>query len=175
MHLSTWGIHLSVSHLFVFSYCLWGSQGRNTEVVYHSLLQWTKFCQNSPPWLVCLGWPYRAWLRVSLSCTRLWSMWSDWLVFCDCGFHSLCPLMEKDKRLMEVSWWERLSEGKTESCSDGRGHAQKIFNPILLIGRAVFGPCCLTWGQTMVGVMKIMLTSFKSLDKIQGQLEFGKC
>ena len=23
---------------------------------------------------------------VSLSWTRLWSMWSDWLVFCDCGF-----------------------------------------------------------------------------------------
>ena len=21
-------------------------------------------------------------------------MWSDWLVFCDCGFQSVCPLME---------------------------------------------------------------------------------
>ena len=30
------------------------------------------------------------------------------LVFCDCGFHSVCPLMGKDKRLMEASWWERL-------------------------------------------------------------------
>ena len=28
-------------------------------------------------------------------------MWSDWLVFCDCGFQSVCPLIEKDKRLME--------------------------------------------------------------------------
>ena len=35
-------------------------------------------------------------------------MWSDWLVFCDCGFHSVCPLMEKDKRLMESSLSERL-------------------------------------------------------------------
>ena len=26
---------------------------------------------------------------------------------------------------------------------------------------AVFPPCCLTWGQTMVEVMKIMATSFK--------------
>ena len=26
-----------------------------------------------------------------------------WLVSCDCGFHSVCPLMEKDKRLMEAS------------------------------------------------------------------------
>ena len=28
-------------------------------------------------------------------------MCSDWLVFCDCGFQSVCSLMEKDKRLME--------------------------------------------------------------------------
>ena len=25
------------------------------------------------------------------------------LVFCDCGFHSVCPLMDKAKRLMGVS------------------------------------------------------------------------
>ena len=29
-----------------------------------------------------------AWHIVSLSYTRLWSLWSFWLVFCDCGFHS---------------------------------------------------------------------------------------
>ena len=39
-----WGVHLSLSfpiffHLFVFSYCSWGSQGKNAEVVCHSLLQ----------------------------------------------------------------------------------------------------------------------------------------
>ena len=34
--------------------------GKNTEVVYHSLLQWTAFCQNSPAWPVHLGWPYMA-------------------------------------------------------------------------------------------------------------------
>ena len=44
------------------------------------------FCQNSPPWPIHLELPYTAWLMVSLSKTRLWSMWSDWLVFCDCGF-----------------------------------------------------------------------------------------
>ena len=31
----------------------------------------------------------------------------------------------------------------------------------LLIGGAVFPPCYLTWGQTMVEVLKIMVTSFK--------------
>ena len=62
----------------------------------------TTFCQNSPPWPVSLGWPYMAWLIVSLSLTRLWSMWSDWLVFCDCGFQSVCPLTEKDRGLLEL-------------------------------------------------------------------------
>ena len=100
-HLPTWGVHLSVTYLFAVLYCSWNSQGKNTEVVCHSLLHWTTFCKNSPPWPSHRGWPYTAWLIVSLSGTRLWSMCSDWLVFCDCGFQSLCPLMEKDKRLME--------------------------------------------------------------------------
>ena len=41
---------------FYLSYCSWCSQGKNAEVVCHSLLQWTKCCQNSPPWPTCLGW-----------------------------------------------------------------------------------------------------------------------
>ena len=42
---------------FSFSYCLWDSQGKNTEVACHSLLQWTTFCQTSPPWPARLGLP----------------------------------------------------------------------------------------------------------------------
>ena len=34
------------------------------------------------------------------------------------------PLMNKDKRLMEASWWETLTMGETESCSYGRSHTQ---------------------------------------------------
>ena len=45
------------------------------------------------------------------------------LVFCDCDFQSVCPLIENDKRLMETSW-ERLTEGKTGSCSEVQGHTQ---------------------------------------------------
>ena len=56
------GVPLSVSYRFAFSYCSWGSQGKNAEVVCHSLLQWTTFCQPSPPWPDCLGWPHTAWL-----------------------------------------------------------------------------------------------------------------
>ena len=29
----------------------------------------------------------------------------SYLVFCDCGFHSVCPLMDEGKRLVEASWW----------------------------------------------------------------------
>ena len=46
------------------------------------------------------------------------------IVFCDCGFHSVCPLMEKDKRLMEACCLERLTVEETSSCSDGWGHNQ---------------------------------------------------
>ncbi|XP_043309817.1 liprin-alpha-1-like isoform X4 [Cervus canadensis] len=32
-----------------FSYCSWGSHGKNTEVVCHFLLQWTTFCHEEIP------------------------------------------------------------------------------------------------------------------------------
>ena len=37
------GFPLSVSYHFAFLYCSWGSQGKNSEVVCHSLLQWTSY------------------------------------------------------------------------------------------------------------------------------------
>ena len=55
-------------------------------------------------------------------------MWSDCLVFCDCCFQTVFPLMKKNKRLMETYSWERLTEGKTGSCSDGQGHASVQFS-----------------------------------------------
>ena len=79
---------------FCLSYCSWGSQGKNTEVVCHSLLQWTTFCQTSAPWPVHLGWPHMAWLSF-IELDKLWSMWSDWLIVCHCGFSLStlwCPL-----------------------------------------------------------------------------------
>jgi len=99
------GVNLSVSCLLAFSYCSWGSQGKNTEMVFHSLLQWTTFCQNSPPRPIRLGWPYAAWLNITeldkavVHVTRLAS-------FCDCGF-SLSAL------------WCPLSAPTTEKCWAG--------------------------------------------------------
>ena len=58
---------LGSSSFSVLSFCLFGSvhgvsQGKNTEVACHCLLQWTMFCQNSLPWPLSIGWPYMAWL-----------------------------------------------------------------------------------------------------------------
>ena len=73
------GAHLSVSYLFAFLYSWWGSHGKKTGVVCHSLPQWTTFCQNSPLWPICLRWPCTAWLIASLSYaspfTMIW-LWS---------------------------------------------------------------------------------------------------
>ena len=59
-------------------------------------------------------------------------MWSVWLVFCDWGFYFVWPLMNKNNRLMEAFWWERLTVGAKGSCSDcwWVGPSSVIFNPI---------------------------------------------
>ena len=81
--------YLGSSSFSVLSFCLFilfmGFSRQEYWVVCHSLLQWITFCQTSPPWPVCLGWPHRAWLSF-IDLDKVWSMWSDWLVFCDCGF-----------------------------------------------------------------------------------------
>ena len=77
---SNLGAHLTVSYLFAFSYCPWCSLGKNTEVVFHFLFQWSMVSQNSSPWPTCLGWSCKDCLLPSLSywspfaMTRLWSM-----------------------------------------------------------------------------------------------------
>ena len=63
----------------------WGSQGKNTEVVCHSLLQWTTFCQTSPPWPNHLGWPHTAWLSF-IELDKAVVLWSYCLIFYDYGF-----------------------------------------------------------------------------------------
>ena len=90
--LGTWGVPLSVSYHFAFSYCSWGSQGKNTEVVCHALLQWTTFCETSPAWPARLGCPHRAWLsfieldKAVVRVIRLASFLWLW-------FQCVCPLM----------------------------------------------------------------------------------
>ena len=47
-----------------------------------------------------------------------------WLVFCDYSFYSICLLIDKDKRLVEDSWWVELALRESGSCSELLGHAQ---------------------------------------------------
>ena len=91
----TWKVPLSISYHFAFSYYSWGSQVKNTEVVCHFLLQWTTFCQISPPWPAHLGWPHRAWLSFIESDKAMVLVWLDWLVICEYAFSASalwCPL-----------------------------------------------------------------------------------
>ena len=81
-----------VSYHFAFSSCSCSSQGKNTEVVCHSLLQWTTLCQTSPPWPAHHGWPHMAWLsfteleKAVVHVIRLTSFLWLW-------FQCVCPLM----------------------------------------------------------------------------------
>ena len=59
--LLTWEAYLSISYRFAPLYCSWGSCDRNTDLVCHSLLQWTTFCQNSSLSPIHFEWPCRAW------------------------------------------------------------------------------------------------------------------
>ena len=86
--------------------------------------------------MICLSWvPLHTMAHRFIEFTRLWSMWSFWLAFCDCDFcsggcgtvvlaSSVCPLMGEDKRLVQAFWWEGLALGKMGSCSSGQGYAQ---------------------------------------------------
>jgi len=63
--------NLGGSSFSVLSFCLFilfmGFSRQKYWSGFPTLLQWTMFCQNSPPWPVHLVWPYMAWLIVSLS------------------------------------------------------------------------------------------------------------
>ena len=87
--------------------CPCGPSAR-AEVVCHSLLQWTTFHQNSPPWPVSLGWPYMTHCFIELDKVGI-------------------PVISL---FSFPSWWDGLAVGKTGSCSGGQGHIQKVFNPI---------------------------------------------
>ena len=61
-----------MSYLFAFSYCSWRSQGKNAEVVCHSLLQWTTCCQKTERWRIdaLVLWCWRKLLRVPWTARR---------------------------------------------------------------------------------------------------------
>ena len=75
-----------------------------------------------PSWVALHGMAY-SFIELDKTVVNVLRLFSFlWLWFS--GFQSVCPLTEKDKRLMVVSWFERLTGGQTGSCSDGLGLAQ---------------------------------------------------
>ena len=86
-------------------------------------------------------------------------MWSDWLVFCDCDFQSVCCLTE-NKRLMEASWWKRLKV-KLGFVLMVRARLSKSLIQFFVDEWNCVPFLLFTWGQTTVEVMRIMETSFK--------------
>ena len=84
------------SSFSILSFCLFilwmGFSKQETEVVCHYLLQWTTFCQTSPPWPTRLGWSHMAWLsfmeldKAVVRVTRLTSFLWLW-------FQCVCSLM----------------------------------------------------------------------------------
>ena len=67
-------------------------------------------------------------------------MWSVWLVFFDYGFHSICPLMDKNKRLMEASDGRDSLRGKLGLVLMGRAMLSKSLIQFSVDGRGCDRP-----------------------------------
>ena len=88
-------------------------------------------------------------------------MWLDWLVSVTVVF------------CLSALWWRRIRalwklpdgrdwlRGKLGLVLTGGAMLSKSLIQFFLMSGAVFPPCCLTWDQTMVEMMKIIATSFK--------------
>ena len=116
----TWGVHLSVSYLFAFSYCSWGSQGKNTEVVCHSK---TSYPLNSlslfPP-------PPRLWqppifsisiniliLNISYTCNHIICDFFVWLLLLTRA-SLVFQLVKNPPAMQETSVWSQGWEDPLE-------------------------------------------------------------
>ena len=84
---------------FAFSYSSWGSQGKNTEVVCHVDHVLSELSTMTCPSCVALHDVAHSFFELDKTVIHLIS----WLIFCDCGFQSVCPLVAKNKRIMEPS------------------------------------------------------------------------
>ena len=88
-------------------------------------------------------------------------MWSDWLIFYDCDFQSVCPLMEKDRGLWKLSNGRDWLRGKLGLVLMGKAMLSKSLIQFSVDGWSCLPSLLFTWGQTMVEVMKIMVISIK--------------
>ena len=88
-------------------------------------------------------------------------MWSDWLVFCDCGFHSVCPLRRRIRGLWKLPNGRNWLKGKLGFVLIGGAMLSKSLIQFSANRWGCVPFQVFSWGQTMVEVMKITATSFK--------------
>ena len=69
------GVHLSVSYLFAFSYCSWGSQSKNTEVVFQVEIDIVVSIKSLVKMIICT---YTGWDSVKSSLGQLLELWTEW-------------------------------------------------------------------------------------------------
>ena len=141
----------------ILSFCLFilfmGFSRQEYWSGFHSLLQWTTFCQTSPPWPIHLGWPNTAWL----SFTEL-----DKAVVCVIRLASFLVIMvsvclPSDDPLKHLPWcftwcltWISLTLGllSLHGCSSKAQplllSLDEVAPPDLERGLAPFGPPVLT-------------------------------
>ena len=115
---------------FCFPYCSWGSQGKNTEVVCHSLLQWphsVRPLHHDPPVLGCpAGTAWFHWVRQGCgpSVIRLTSFLWAW-------FQCVCPLMPSCDNYHLI--WVSLSAVATMKHLGNQQHGSKLSLSIKLL------------------------------------------
>ena len=120
---------------FVSLYSSWRSHSKYTGVVFHPLLQWITFCQNSPLRPIHLGWPYTAWLIASLSYgspslghdSDPWSGWLDDITDArDVNFGTVGKMV-RDRGLAWCSSWSCKELDTTRSLNN---HNNPSFCPL---------------------------------------------
>ena len=126
-HLPTWGVPPSVSYLFAFSCCSWGSQGKNPEVVCHSFLQ--SILKEIQPWVWVSSrswlWTGRPGVLWSMGSQRVGHDWATelncirafcWIFLSDILSKALCRIIARDIRTETLMIHSRFTKGNAENC-----------------------------------------------------------
>ena len=104
-HLLTWGVHHSVSCLFAFSYCSWQEYWSDLPFPSPASHVLSELSTMTCLFWVALHGMAHSFIELDKAVVHVISLVS----FCDCGFHSVSPLMNKDQRsfLMGETDWGR--------------------------------------------------------------------
>ena len=112
----------------------------------------SEISMTCPSWVALHGMAQFHWVR-----QRLWSMWSIWLVLCDCGFHSVCLLM-RIRGLWKLPDGRDWLWGKLGFSLVGRAMLSKSLIQFSVDGCSCVPSLLFTWVQTMVALSLVAQT-----------------